>query len=255
MADTKQKEAERVPVDPSLLDWAEYWYPISWKVVIAGGVITALGLLLQYRTTTIREEQSAWRTSILESDNLKAQAALETAQADIARANAKIADANALQKEAELRLEQLRRQVAPRVLNREAFIKALEGEVKAPTEVMFLRDDSESMGLAQGIAFAMEAAGWQITSRRPIPPSADPQLPTAMTVGGQPSGVTVVVSSITRDEADASLNAMRGQDWVKTPWTVLSHAIGVGLGQVGSSAGGPNAPPVGTLRIVVAPRI
>jgi hypothetical protein len=94
----KHKDASRVAVEPSLLEWAEYWYPISWKGVLAGGVITAIGacatiafLLLQWRTTTIREEQSDWRTTVLEADTAKAKAELGLAQADIERSKVEIA--------------------------------------------------------------------------------------------------------------------------------------------------------------------
>ncbi len=68
-------------VDPSLLEWAEFWYPVSWKGVLAGGLITAIGacatiafLLLQWRTTTLREEQSDWRTSVLEAETASTSA-------------------------------------------------------------------------------------------------------------------------------------------------------------------------------------
>jgi hypothetical protein len=97
----KQEDAPFVAVDPSLLEWSEYWYPPSWKGVLTGGVITAIGacltipsLLLQWRTTTIREQQSDWRTSILEADTARAKAELALAQADIAKANAEVANAN-----------------------------------------------------------------------------------------------------------------------------------------------------------------
>jgi hypothetical protein len=100
MAAENQRESESVPLDPTLLDWAEYWYPISWKGVLAGGIITAVGacatiafLLLQWRTTSIREEQSEWRTSTLEMQTAQANAALGAAQVDIAKANVQIAEA------------------------------------------------------------------------------------------------------------------------------------------------------------------
>jgi hypothetical protein len=61
------------PVDPSLVEWAEYWYPISWKGLLVFGAITALAAVgtivfsaLQWRTTVIRERQSDWRTAQLE---------------------------------------------------------------------------------------------------------------------------------------------------------------------------------------------
>jgi hypothetical protein len=100
MAAENQKGSDTLPIDTALLEWAEYWYPISWKGVLAGGIITAVGacatiafLLLQWRTTSIREEQSEWRTSTLEMQTAQANAALGAAQADIAKANVQIAEA------------------------------------------------------------------------------------------------------------------------------------------------------------------
>ncbi|MFH1342162.1 MAG: hypothetical protein ABIL01_13330 [Pseudomonadota bacterium] len=143
-------QPSRIP--PALLEWAEYWYPISWKGVLAGGIITAIGacatiafLLLQWRTTSLREDHSEWRTSTLELQTAKANegaakasahaaelsvqaeelrkgaaeanAKLGATQADVAKANAEIAAANE-------RTEVLRRQnlelenaVAPRLLS------------------------------------------------------------------------------------------------------------------------------------------
>jgi hypothetical protein len=89
-----QKGSDPMPIDQALLDWAEYWYPISWKGILLGGVITAVGacatiafLPLQWRTTSIREEHSEWRTSALE---------LQTAEAkrDTAAAHERIAELN-----------------------------------------------------------------------------------------------------------------------------------------------------------------
>jgi hypothetical protein len=262
MAVQNHKDSSRVPVDPSLLEWAEYWYPISWKGVLAGGVITAIGacatiafLLLQWRTTAIREEQSDWRTSVVELDTARAKADLGIAQADITKANVQIAEANARQKEAELKLEQLRKDLGPRQLQRGIFINELQGRPTAPVEVMYLLDDPECFALAQEISGALKEAGWPSGSPKPIPPLFITDSPTSMSVDGQPSGVTVVVNGITQEEADAAQNAMAGRDWVKTPWTVLSHAIGAALGRVSGHAGGLNAPPAGTLRVVVAPRL
>ena len=52
-----------------------------------------------------------------------------------------------------------------------------------------------------------------------------PSLPASFGVGGQPSGVTVVANKVTQQEADAQQNAMLGKDWIRTPWTVLMHAL------------------------------
>ena len=86
MADQNQMGSELSPVDPMTLAWAEYWYPIAWKGLLAASAATILAaclaaifLLLQWRTTTIRERQSDWRTSALELQT--AQAKRETVKA------------------------------------------------------------------------------------------------------------------------------------------------------------------------------
>jgi len=173
----------------------------------------------------------------------------------IKAADERIAEFNARTKEAELKLEQLRQQVAHRQLDRETFIKELTGQPSAKVEILYLQDDPECFGLAQQIWRALDDSKWPVKPPSPIPTLMISDGPTAMSVDGQPSGVTVVVHGITAEESDASANAMSGREWIKTPWTVLMHALGLSIGRVVGHAGGPNAPPEGTLRVVVAPRM
>ena len=123
MARKNHRGASLVAVEPSLLEWAEYWYPISWKGVLVGGLITAIGacatiafLLLQWRTTTIREEQSDWRTTVLEAETAKAREGTAKANERIAelvnqseqlRKDTELAAARAA--EAELKLAEFRK--------------------------------------------------------------------------------------------------------------------------------------------------
>jgi hypothetical protein len=162
---------------------------------------------------------------------------------------------NARTKEAELKLEQLRRDLGPRQFLRDPFIKEVTGQPSARVEVMYLQDDPECFGLAQQIWQALENGKWPVEVPKPIPPLLIANFPTAMSVGGQPSGVTVVAGGITQAEADAQMNALQGKEWIKTPWTVLMHALGEALGKIGGSAGGVSPPPQGWLRVVVSPRI
>jgi hypothetical protein len=80
MATKNQMSSELAPIDPALLDWAEAWYPVAWKGLLAAGVVTAIGacatiafLLLQWRTIDIRERHSEWRTHMLELQTAEAQ--------------------------------------------------------------------------------------------------------------------------------------------------------------------------------------
>jgi hypothetical protein len=234
---------------------ANFWFDAFNVMLFVGAFAVALGTYGSIKMGAIKERFSEERTAGLETQTAQANAALGTAQADIAKANARIAEASARQKEAELRVEQLRKELGPRQLQRDAFIKELTGQPTANVEIMYLQDDPECFVLAQQIGIALKDAGWPSVAPKPIPSLILSDGPTSMSVDGQPSGVTVVVSGITQEEADASQNAMLGRDWIKTPWTVLMRAVAAGIGKAGGHAGGPNAPPKGTLRVVVAPRL
>jgi hypothetical protein len=177
------------------------------------------------------------------------------ADARIRAGDVRMAEANARTKEAELKLEQLRKDLGPRQLQRDLFIKEVTGKPTAHVEIMYLQDDPECFDLAQQIWRALEAGPWPVEAAKPIPSLFISDGPTPMSVGGQPSGVTVVVKAVTQDETRASENAMAGREWVKTPWTVLVHAFGLSLSKVIGRAGGTSAPPNGTVRVVVSPRL
>ena len=237
------------------LPWASFWYDAFNVMLFIGAFAVAVGTYGAIKMGAVKERFSDERTAALEAQTEQAKATLGVAQADIAKANAQIADANARTKEAELKIERLRKDLGPRQLQRDLFIKQIMGQPSAHVEIFYLQDDPECFDLAQQIWNALESAGWRAESPRPIPSLIISDGPTSMSVGGQPSGVTVVVNGITQEESEASENAMAGRDWVKTPWTILMHALGEALGKVGGSAGSPNAPARGILRVVVSPRI
>jgi hypothetical protein len=88
------------PIDPATLNWVEYWYPIAWKGLLVAGLITIIGaiasigfLLIQWRTSNVREQLSDWRISVLELQTKRADADLVRAKADIADADARAAAA------------------------------------------------------------------------------------------------------------------------------------------------------------------
>lgn len=237
------------PSDQSLL-WGysvASWDKLGIWALVIGAILGVVALLLTAASAYVLYRVADTAQVALEDES-------RTAKIEIAEANAKIAEAGARQKEAELKLEQLRRQVAPRQLQRDKFINDLLGQPSAPVEIMYLMDDPECFDLAQQIWRALEDAKWPVSPPKPIPPLVLSDDPTPMSVGGQPSGVTVVVKVATREESEAAANALAGKDWVKTPWTVLSHAIGEGLGRIATHAGSPFGPEAGALRVVVAPR-
>jgi hypothetical protein len=156
---------------------------------------------------------------------------------------------------AELELGLLKKRVEPRQINRSAFLKALAGQPKAPIQILYLRDDPESFEFAQQIAVFLEEAKWTVTERKPIPNlgATSSDILTSMSVGGQPSGVTVVANSISEEESEAYVSRIMGKDWVKTPWTVLINAFEQSYGS-SKSHSGVTSVPNGTLRIVVSPK-
>jgi hypothetical protein len=91
---------ESFPIDPDLLERANWWFNISWYGLLWAGAATALAacatvtfLFIQFWSTNIRERQAEWRTSALELQTKQAEAELGKANADIAKANVSIADA------------------------------------------------------------------------------------------------------------------------------------------------------------------
>jgi hypothetical protein len=158
--------------------------------------------------------------------------------------------------QARLELEKLKAKVGPRTLDREAFQTALMGQPRAPIEILYLKDDADSLEFAQEIENDLKQASWHVVSRAPIPTqhenSADADVPTAMSMGGQPSGVTVVAHSVSMEESEAVSNSMTGRDWIKTPYTALTIAFQKSMGQ--SSGSGFRSCPEGILRVVVAPK-
>jgi len=118
---------------------------------------------------------------------------------------------------AELKTEQLRKELGPRQVQREIFLKELEGQPSAPVEIVYLRDDPECFDLAQQIWRLLEDAKWPVKSPKPMPVLIFSDNPTSISAGGQPSGVTVVARSVSTDEADAFQNRSSGKPWVRTP--------------------------------------
>lgn len=230
------------------LDRANDLYTWGWRLSAFGAVITMIGIASLWVGTRVRDHNFEAQMASLNSASSQALERAGALEKDAATIRERAATA-------ELKLEQLRKDLGPRQLQRDLFIKEIAGQPNAPVEIMYLQDDPECFDLAQQIWRALEDGKWPVEAPKPIPSLILSDGPTPLSVGGQPAGVTVVVQGITQDESQASENAMMGRGWVKTPWTVLTHALGLSLGKVGGHAGGQNAPPEGKLRVVVSPRL
>ena len=89
---------QSIPIDPGLLERADWWFDISWYGLLWAGAATAIAacatvtfLFIQFWSSNIRERQSEWRTSTLEVQAKRADADLAQAKASIAGADARAA--------------------------------------------------------------------------------------------------------------------------------------------------------------------
>jgi predicted nucleic acid-binding Zn-ribbon protein len=90
------------PMDPAALGWIEYWYPVAWKGLLAGALITVIAgitaigfVLLLWRASNLRDQYSDSRNSVLEVQAKKAEAGLARAKADLSDTDARLADTQA----------------------------------------------------------------------------------------------------------------------------------------------------------------
>jgi len=149
----------------------------------------------------------------------------------------------------------LRKQVGPRQIDLETFLKALEGRPTSPAEIMFPKENGEAFLLAIQFRDLLRLAKWQVAEPVPVPPSDIPRLanqPSHMAAGGQPMGVTVAVRADTQDD----FQRLEDRD-APTAVNALSQAIQSTLGGVSGYAAGPDVydpPPAGTIRIIVGPK-
>lgn len=162
----------------------------------------------------------------------------------------KIAEANARQKEAELKLAQLRKLAGPRDINFDVFRKESEGKPKVPVAVWYLPDSSDGYWFATRLFGALIGAGWQVTAPPTPIPEADQSglpvhMPRAVIAGGEPWGVTVVGDAAISDHFDPKAD---------TPYNSLFNVLGksTDFGIYGSTGSQFTPVPKGTLRVVVA---
>lgn len=215
-------------------------------ITAIGACATIAFLLLQWRTTSIREEQSELRTATLETQTAQAKATLGVAQADIAKANAQFAEANARTAAAELRLEELRQKLGPRRIDEKIFLAALEGVPKKIVLVSHVADDPDSYMLANDLLGVLSAAKWE--ARYVEVTSANVKM-CASPFGG----VTVMSRSIS-DEEGAALEKPPDER-PKTAWLSLSRALIESLS--GHNVFQVTCPfiPDGVLQVAVSPRL
>lgn len=228
-----------------------FWLSIS--VILLAAIATAAVTILVWRSGNRVQDAIRRETAQAQKDAALANERAGKLEVEAAQLRLKAA-------QAERELLELQLRTRPRQLDRNAFLKALAGQPKAPVQILYSRDDADSLEFAQEIENQLRRAGWTVTTREPIPTPSVPRsgpaddIPLPMTVGGQPSGVTVVARSISEEEAGAGRKRSMGRDdWVRTPWTVLLDAFGKSMGK-SQGAGNIVSCPEGVLRIIVGPR-
>jgi hypothetical protein len=165
-------------------------------------------------------------------------------------ARIKIAASDARTKEAELKLERLRKQMGPRIIDRELFRDAISQQSKSKVEILYLRDDSEAFTLALQIQNNLPAAGWSVGDPKPIRVNGDSDKPSVLVVGGWHNGVIVATHSF--DPNDQADSISFTNEPKKTSFAGLSNAL---LRTIGGVVGrSDNSIPEGTLRVIVGPK-
>lgn len=168
-----------------------------------------------------------------------------------------IAESNARQKEAELKLEQLRRESFPRVAG-VPFAEALRGQPPTNVKISYVRDAPDGQSFSLSMYIGLKGEGWPVELPEPIRIDdkmllAKPflrDMPTAAAVGGQPSGVTIVLGTGTGGIPPG--DADKWQE-TSTPVGALMRAI-LATVPTGVGIAGADDLPKDTVRIVVAPR-
>jgi hypothetical protein len=169
-ADQNQMASDLSPIDPVLLAWAEYWYPIAWKGLLAAGVLTAFAacagmafLLLQWRTSAVLEQHVSWRTSALEVQVKKADAEIATAKQQTAEANERTAQLAKEAAEARLEQERLKAQLAWRTIAPDvsAVLELTLREHPGKINLQWANGDTEAQFLAIQLANIFDRAHWE----------------------------------------------------------------------------------------------
>lgn len=139
----------------------------------------------------------------------------KAADGRIKAADERIAEYNARAKEAELKLEQLRKHLQPRKLNEEIFLAPLKGWPPQKYKILYERQASDASSVSRDLMLAFGKVGW-VTTDNPIPieDSPFPAIPgitgsppgSAASIGAAVFGITVFVKNPDSPLANA-LNA------------------------------------------------
>lgn len=133
-------------------EWWDFWLIIS--VIAAALVATAVGVttagsIISHKREAMRAEEALDRYKI------------ETGK--------QLAEANARQKEAELKLAQLRKLAGPREIDIDKLKDGLQGQPKAPVVIWYVPEVSDGYWFASRLFSALHMAGWEASWPQTIP--------------------------------------------------------------------------------------
>lgn len=199
---------QSVPVDPGLLERADWWFDISWYGLLWTGAATAIAacatvtfLFIQFWSSNIRERKAEWRTSTLEVQAKRADADLARAKADIATADARAAEATQKANEADVARLRLEAKLAPRSLN-EAEQAVVQQQLSpyAGTRIDIIAFSQgatpDTPLLAIELTKLLAAAGWH------------PKSWTAMGGNAVVTGIPISIREGSSPEIEAAANAI-----------------------------------------------
>jgi hypothetical protein len=164
-----------------------------------------------------------------------------------------IAESNARQREAELKLAELREKVGrPRRLDEKAFSAALKGVPPIPTEITLVSTDPDSHWIASSIWSALEKSGWPVIQSGSL--EMFRQTPPLLRMcSGNFGGIVVLSKTMSKEEGEYLTTSPRPKR-PDAPFLALWDALWKAIGANEAALATCPFVPDGQLHIVVAPR-
>jgi hypothetical protein len=213
-------------------EWWDFWLIIS--VVFAALAAIAIGITTTGSLVSLKREASA------------AEATLEKYKLET---EDKISDSTARAAEAKLQLENLRKRVGPRIIDRSVFGNMLKDGPIASVEIEYGAEDQDSWILAIQIRALLQQSGWTVTALVSQPVTKVIQKAPIV-----PANIQVLARNISQEETESVMNQTAGEvPDAKTPYVFLTAAIMRGLDR-GCVGGVDPTLPEKHLRLVIFPR-
>lgn len=236
-----------------VIAWVEPPYDLFLRLSVPTDIAVALGIVGE---VLLGMRNNRLQTELRRRSDVKVAAATERA--------------GKLEKEAAetgLKLEKLRHQTLfGRQLRPAEFVKSLENKAKVPVEIAFLKSDTEAFMFASQVSGLLKAAHWDVSDPRPV--AAEEMAKSVPRPAALAEAPLVGIAIVLRVETEAELRCFGSQAQVtlwamrkdESPLAVLCDAIADNLVTGGTVQSFPvlprqaNAPPPGTLRLIIGPK-